>query len=183
MKLRIFSRSHGWPVTHRGSEAWFQASFHCSVLLPRKSWSQKAPFSGSNTSISPVPKFSFESNTVSPMLKADTTLSQRGELNSLLMLKTQFRYAQLPTQALKWDTYNHLFIVCSFYGALPSPLPPLPAIRNSHRGGSFVAAWASISISKHLAGFNQWGSKHAAPGATVVVVGELGSGRRSNNKQ
>lgn len=140
------------------------------LLHPQKSlWLQTAPFSWSSTSVSPIPKFSFESNTIS--LKADTTISHMGELISLLMLKTQFRYAQLPTQVLKWDTYNHLFIVCSFYGVLTSLLPSLPAIRNSCRGGSFVAAWASISISKHLAGFNHWGSKHTAPGATVVVAG------------
>lgn len=93
------------------------------------------------------------------------------EFNSLLILKTQFRYARLPTRALKWDTYNHCFIVCSFYGALSSLLPLPVAIRNSRCGGSFAAVRAGISICKHLAGFNQWGSKHMAPGATVEVAG------------
>lgn len=145
-------------MTDPGPEPWFQASLHRSVLLPQKSWSQTAPFSGSNTSISPVPKFSFESNTASTMLKADTTLSQMGELNSLLMLKTQLRFAQLPTQALKWDTYNHLFIVCSFYGALPPHPPPcLPsgihiaeALLRQHRQASqFPNIWL-VSINEAL---------------------------------
>lgn len=126
--------------------------------FPRKSWSQKAPFSGSNTSVSPIPKFSFESNTISTLLKADTTTFQMGELNSLLTLKTQFRYAQLRTQALKWDTYNHLFIVCSFYGALPSPPPPcLPSgihiveapLRQHGQASQFPNIWL-VSINEAL---------------------------------
>lgn len=78
-----------------------------------------------STSVSPIPKFSFESDTSSTVLKADTTISQMAELNSLLTLRTPFKYAQPRTRGLKRDTYNHLFIVCSFYGALTSPLPSL----------------------------------------------------------
>ena len=117
---------------------------------------------------------SFENNTLSTKLKAETAISQTGALNSLLKLKTQFRYAQLPAQAGKWDAYNHLGAFAHFMGPSPLAPPPLPTIRNSHSGGSFVAAWAHISISKHLAGFNQWGSKHTTPGAAELVVGITG---------
>lgn len=86
-----------WP---RGSEPSFPASLHYNMLFPQVIIIINSSILEAKHLCSPNSYFSFENNTLSTKLKAETAISQTGPLNSLLKLKTQFRYAQLPTQAL-----------------------------------------------------------------------------------
>lgn len=129
----------------------------------------------------PPPLFClFEGSITSVILKADTIISQMGELNSLLMLHTPFRQAQLPTRVLKWDNYNHPFIVCSFYEAFPSLLTSLPISgihiveapwRPCGQASQFPNIWL-VSINETLT-HGSWGCSGTCGGRWIQDSGPI----------